>query len=211
MSTPPHDSSPQWGSPDAQGGPSGSGSYGAPEPGAGSKFGTAGYDPGAAYNAPMAEPQKYSLLKTMTLVGLGIYLLSQLVGLIPFFGEEGRQLMRESMEATGQPVDESMIDGMIAGSIAFSGALIVVTLGLYLLVYFGLKRLKGWARVTGMVLAFIGLAFTVGGFALGGSGMSSGLGLVATVISVVWIAATVYWLVLAFSAPVRDYLDQAAA
>lgn len=196
MSTPPNDSTPQWGSTDAQGG----------EPG--SKFGTSGYDPGASYNAPMAEPKQYSLLKTMTLVGLGVYLLSQLIGLIPFFGDAGRQLMRESVEATGQPVDESMIDGMVAFSIGFSVFLLAISLGLYLLVYFGLKKVKGWARVTGIVLAFAGLAFTVGGFVIGSMDMASGTGIVATLLSVVWIAVTIYWLVLAFASPVRDYMDQ---
>lgn len=212
MSTPPNENSPQWGAPDPQSPQQQStpGPYGAAGPTAGNKFGTTGYDPGATYNAPMDEPRQYSLLKTLTLVGLGLYLLSQIVGLIPFFGEEGRQLMVESMEATGQPIDESMIDGMVAFSIGFSVILIAITFGLYLLVFFGLKKVKGWARVTGMVLAFIGLAFTVGGFALGSTDTGSGMGLAATVLTVAWIAVTIYWLVLAFSTAVRDYLDQHA-
>ena len=116
--------------------------------------------------------------------------------------------MRESLETAGQPVEESMIDGMVIGAMVFSLVLIAISLGLYLLVFFGLKKVKGWARVTGMVLAFIGLAFTVGGFVIGGTDMGSGTGAVATILSVVWIAATVYWLVLAFNSQVRDYMDQ---
>lgn len=212
MSTPPNDSNPQWGSPDAHGeqpGPAEPGPYGGVEPApTGSKFGTSGYDPGASYNAPIAEPRQYSLLKTMTLAGLGLYLLSQIVGLLPFFGDEGRQLMVESVEATGQPVDASMIDGMVTGAIVFSVVLIAITLGLYLMVYFGLKKVRGWARVTGMVLAFIGLAFVLGGFVLGSTDMGSGAGMVATLLSVAWIAVTIYWLVLAFSSPVRGYMNQ---
>lgn len=202
MSTPPPDNNPHWGSPDAPSEPTGA----TPQPG--SKFGTSGYDPGASYNAPMAEPKQYALLKTMTLVGLGVYLLSQLIGLIPFLGDGGRQLMRESLEATNQPVDESLIDRMVAFSIGFGVVLLAISLGLYLLVYFGLKNVKGWARVTGIVLAFIGLAFTLGGFVIGSMDMTSGTGIVATLLSVVWIAVTVYWLVLAFASPVRDYMDQ---
>lgn len=211
MSTPPNDGSPQWGRPDAQSGPPGSpgsGPYGAAEPAGGSKFGTSGYDPGANYNASMGEPRQYSLLKTMTLVGLGLYLLSQLIGMLPLMGDEGRQTMEDSLAATGQTASPEMIDGAIAFAVGTVVVLAAIALGLYLLVYFGLKQVKNWARVTGVVFAIIGLVFTVGGLALDGSMLSSAFGLISLMISIAWAAVTVYWLVLAFSAPVRDYMDQ---
>lgn len=213
MSTPPNDNSPQWGSPDAQGGqpgPGGAGPYGAAEPAGGqvSKFGTTGYDPGAQYNAPMEEPRQYSLLKTLTLAGLGLYVLSQLIGLVPLLGEEGRQAMEESLAAMGQPVSEELLDGAIAFGIGFVAVLTLIALGLYLLVYFGLKKVRNWARVTGLVFAIIGLVFTVGGFALDTSMLTTAFGLISLAVSVAWAAVTVYWLVLAFSTPVRDYMDQ---
>ena len=213
MSTPPNDNSPQWGSPDAQGGqprPGGAGPYGAAEPAGGqvSKFGTTGYDPGAQYNAPMEEPRQYSVLKAMTLVGLGLYVLSQLIGMVPLLGEEGRQAMEDSIAATGQPVSEEMLDASIAIGIGTVVVLTLIALGLYLMVYFGLKKVKNWARITGLVFAIIGLVFTVGAFALDTSMLTTAFGLISLVVSVAWAAVTVYWLVLSFSTPVRDYMDQ---
>lgn len=213
MSTPPNDNNPQWGSPDAEGGqpgPAGAGPYGAAQPAGGStsKFGTSSYDPSVGYNAPMEEPRQYSLLKTMTLAGLGLYVLSQLIGMVPLLGEDGRQAMEDSVAATGQPISEEMLDGAIAFAIGTVVVLTLIALGLYLMVYFGLKSVKNWARVTGIVFAIIGLIFTLGGFALDTSMLTTAFGLVSLAISVAWAAVTVYWLVLAFSTPVRDYMDQ---
>lgn len=213
MSTPSNDNNPQWGSPDAQGGqpgPAGAGPYGGAQPAGGpaGKFGTTGYDPGAAYNAPMEEPRQYSLLKTMTLVGLGLYVLSQLIGMVPLLGEEGRQAMEDSIAATGQPVSEEMLDASIAIGIGTVVVLTLIALGLYLMVYFGLKKVKNWARITGLVFAIIGLVFTVGAFALDTSMLTTAFGLISLAVSVAWAAVTVYWLVLSFSTPVRDYMDQ---
>lgn len=197
MSTPPNDSTPQWGSTDAQGG----------EPG--SKFGTSGYDPGASYNAPMAEPKQYSLLKTMTLVSFGLYVLSALVSMIPMLTGEAEDMARaelENVDLGGASVDDALAMGMV---IAWVIALVplVIAVVFYLLVYFGLKNVKGWARITGVWMAIIGLVVTLGILLFNG-GFESTLMLIGLIVSLAWAAATIYWLVLAFASPVRDYMDQ---
>ncbi|WP_300342334.1 hypothetical protein [Nesterenkonia sp.] len=204
MSTPPNDNSPQWGAAGAQGpGPGGDPYAGQP----GSKYGTSGYDPSTSYNAPMDEPRQYSQLKTMTLASLGLYVLSQLVGLFAFFSDDVRAAVEE--EIAGQPgATPEMVDGAIMFSVVLAAVIGLIAIGLYLLVYFGLAKVKGWARITGIVLAIVGLVFTIGGFAMDTSMLASGMGLVSLVITVAWAAVTIFWLVLAFSAPVRDYMEQ---
>ena len=173
-----------------------------------SKFGTAGYDPGASYNAPMDEPRQYALLKTLTVVSLGLYLISQLIGTIPLFGDDGRQAIEESIAATGQTATDEMLDGAVTISLAVVAVITAIALGIYLMVYFGLKSVKGWARILGTVFAIIGVVFTIGGYAMDTSMLGNAFGLTALVISLAWAAVSIYWLVLAFSAPVRDYMGQ---
>lgn len=198
MSSSPNDNNAQWSSADAQ---------------SGSKFGTSGYDPGASYNAPMTEPKKYSLLKTMTLASFGLYILSSLIGLAPMFTGEAEDMARSELEGSdlgGMSLEQALSMGM-----AFTWVMLLVPLVIavvfYLLVHFGLKKVKGWARITGIVMAIVGLAVTFGSFLIGGTGFESMLMLISLIITLVWAVVTVYWLVLAFSAPVRDYMGQQKA
>lgn len=213
MSTPPNDSNPQWGSPDAHGeqpGPAAPGPYGGVEPApTGSKFGTSGYDPGASYNAPIAEPKQYSLLKTMTLASFGLYVLSALVSMIPMLTGEAEDMARAELEGVdlgGASVDDALAMGMVFAW-GFVLVPLVIAVVFYLLVYFGLKNVKGWARITGVVMAIIGLVVTLGTLLFGG-GFESTLMIIGLIISLVWAAVTIYWLVLAFNSQVRDYMDQ---
>lgn len=100
---------------------------------------------------------------------------------------------------------------MVESAIAFSITVIVVisliSAGLYLLVYFGLKSFKSWARVLGMVFAITGLVFVIGGSLFDGSMLATSFGLISLVVTLAWAGVTIYWLILAFSTPVRDHLD----
>lgn len=213
MSTPPNENNPQWGSPEAQGSqPEPAGPYSGAQPAAqtGSKFGTAGYDPGANYNAPMNEPRQYSLLKTMTLASFGLYLLSGILGLIPMFTGEAEDLARTQLEGqdlAGMSVDDALAIGMTTAWVIILVPL-VISVVVYLLVYFGLRATKNWARITGVVFAIIGLLVTLGSMGVDPSAYTSGFGIVALIITVAWAAVSIYWLVLAFSSPVRDYIAQ---
>ncbi|WP_120003125.1 hypothetical protein [Nesterenkonia muleiensis] len=212
MSTPPNDTPPTGGSPQWEAPGQGAGNDAAANPygqQSGSKFGTEAYSANA-YGGPVEEPQKYSLLKTMTLVSFGLYLVSGIFGLIPMFTGEAEDIAREQLE--GQDLGGVSVDDALAMGMAFSWVFIlvplVISIVLYLLVYFGLKGNKGWARVLGIVMAIIGLLLTIGGLLFDTAMFSSAIGMVALVISIAWAAATVYWLVLAFNSEVTGYLQQ---
>lgn len=218
MSNPPYGDQPgvpggQSGQPGQPGGyganPSGgyggnpSGGYGGPPGGYGeaaSKYGTDPYAPGS-YGGPVAEPKKYSLLKTLTLVSLAIYVLSSLPGL--FLSDDAtRQEMITGMEQQGMTAAEAaeaadLFGGLLTGFIWVS---LLVGIGLYLLVFFGLKKNKNWARITGIVFAILGIVFTMVGV-IGADPLT-----LVLVLAHVGVAA--YWLVLAFSTEVKSYLAQ---
>ncbi|MGJ9406896.1 hypothetical protein ACHABQ_11305 [Nesterenkonia aurantiaca] len=167
---------------------------------AASKYGTDPYAPGS-YGGPVAEPKKYSLLKTLTLVSLAIYVVSALPGL--FLGDDAtRQEMITGMEQQGMTAAEAaeaadLFGGLLTGFIWVS---LIVGIGLYLLVFFGLKKDKNWARITGIVFAILGIVFTLIGV-IGADPLT-----LVLVLAHVGVAA--YWLVLAFSTEVKSYLAQ---
>ena len=205
--TPPNEGTPQWGNPDQ--GAAGEAAAGPYAQQSGSRFGTAAYDANA-YGGSIEEPRKFSLLKTLTLASFGLYLVSGIFGLIPMFTGQAEEIAREQIEGQdlgGASVDDALAIGM-AVSWVFILVPLVISIVLYLLVYFGLKNNKGWARVLGIVMAIIGLVVTVAGLLLDTAAFATGLGLVALAISIAWAAVTVYWLVLAFSSDVTGYLEQ---
>lgn len=216
MSTPPNDNSPQWGNPGNPGYPAGPQTPGNPysgqpagQPGGQpSKFGTEAYNPGAGYGAPMEEPNKFRTLKTLTLASLGVYVLSQIFGLMSIFTPESEQAIRDQFAAMNMPVTDDDINAAMAFSVGLAVVLTVIAVGLYLLVYFGLRAKKNWARITGVVLAILGTVFTVGGLLMDSGAMTSGMGLVSLALTVAWVALNIYWLVLAFNGQVKAYLEQ---
>ena len=126
------------------------------------------------------------------------------------FTGEAEDLARTQLEGQdlgGMSVDDALAIGMTTAWVIILVPL-VISIAVYLMVYFGLKATKNWARITGVVFAFIGLALTLGGMAIDASSYTSGVGIVALIITVAWAAVSIYWLVLAFGSPVRDYMEQ---
>lgn len=206
MSTPPNDGSPQWGNP-AEGNNQAPGSpY---HPPAGSKFGTDAYNPNA-YGGPVQEPAKYGKLKQLTLLSFGLYVLSAVISLVPMFTGEAEDIARE--ELAGQDLGGMSVDEVLSFSMAMAWGFVlvplVISIGLYLLVYFGLKNNKNWARVLGIVMAIIGILLTAGTLMFNLGALATVFGMITLAVTVAWLAATVYWLVLAFSYENVQYLDQ---
>lgn len=181
--------------------------YGASQ---GSKYGTQGYQAGS-YGGPLEKPKEYGLLLTMTLVVFGLDLVSSLLGLVPVFSGDLEGLMREEMEAAGATAAE--IDsalGLIAvGAGIFALIVLVISIGLYLLVYFGLRAGKNWARIVGIVLGILGVLLSLGGLVTSlDTAFAAPLMTVSTLVGLVWVAAAIYWLILAFNSKVAGYLQQ---
>ncbi|MCH8563754.1 DUF4064 domain-containing protein [Nesterenkonia sp. LB17] len=182
------------------------GGYGGNQPGGfpggepTSKYGTDPYAPGA-YGGPIAEPRKYSLLKTLTLVSLAIYVLSALPGLFMSDDLLRQELMNtaEQQGATGQEAAD-LAEMMLGLTTALVWVTLIIGVGLYLLVFFGLRKNKNWARITGIVFAILGILFTLFGVI--------GADLLTLVLVLVHVGVAVYWLVLAFSTEVKTYLAQ---
>ena len=195
-------------------GPYGTGpqDYGQGYPQPGSRYGTMPYE---AYGQQrLEEPPKYRTLLTATLVSLALFVVSSLPGFLMVgdaagfrsmidesIAQQGQQLSPDELQAIDQVM--SMLTGMGIALMAF-GTLVGV--GLYLLVYFGLRGRKNWARITGIVFAVLALVFTLPSLLalpfLGGSGLLS------AVVSVLFVGVNIWWLVLAFNGPISRYLQQ---
>ncbi|WP_414601885.1 DUF6264 family protein [Micrococcus sp.] len=186
--------------------------YGEP----GSRFGTQPY--GAApqqFGGPVAEPKKFRTLLTLTLASAGLYALSGLISLFMDRTETTRQMLQEQGRTGAeleQAVQASSTFGLIVGVVA-----LVVVLGLYALVYVGLRSVKNWARITGIVFAIISVVMTL--LSLLGAGLLAGLGLtiidlgsplgiLSAVLSVVALVVNILWLVNAFNKDVAAYTKQ---
>ncbi|GAA4773082.1 hypothetical protein [Citricoccus nitrophenolicus] len=181
----------------------------------GSKYGTEAYGSGA-FGQEMAEPKKFGLLKKLTLISFAVYVINGIMSLFGLDEETIRTQLQDQMEAQGQAVTGEQLDQVVSagmvGGIAFAIANIVVAVVLYLVVFFGLRKAKGWARILGTVLAAIGTLFTAYGL-LGIGTMMEGnatIGIVSLVLSAVFVVINIVWIVTAFSKDVNAYLSARA-
>lgn len=174
-----------------------------------SRFGTSPYAAQGGYGAPVERPAKLDLLLKLTLGSLAIWLLSSLSGLIfPPNEDKVREAVRQQAEAMGQPVDDAALEASMglaqAGTVFTTLIILVLGVGLYLLVYLPLRKGKNWARILGIVLAILGLAFTAYGFS--GLGMYDAPGrTLSIVVGVLFFVVNVFWLVTAFNKDVSAY------
>jgi hypothetical protein len=175
----------------------------------GSRYGTAAYNPGAV-GQEMAEPKGWARLKTLTLASLALYVLSSIVGFILAGNEAYMDAQLDAQAGLGVPRDElqEIVEASMAFTMILSIVLLALAVGLYLLVFFGLKRGKNWARILGTVLAAVGALFTLGSLAGVGLMMSAapGLGAATLVISLALAAVNIWWIVTAFSKDVNAYM-----
>ncbi|NDK31079.1 hypothetical protein [Nesterenkonia haasae] len=206
MSNPPQDNHSQWGPASEHGAsqPGGENPYAGHNP---SKFGTEAYDPNA-YGGPLEQPDKFRKLKMFTLVSLAIFVINQLVSFVMMSSSEYRNEMideiEQQMSATGQTVDRGQIETYVDAVVGVGVAIALIGLALYLLVYFGLRANKNWARIVGIIFAILGAVISLGGFAFGGA-----TDIVTIVVTLLWVGVNIYWLILAFSPDVTRYLREA--
>lgn len=175
-----------------------------------SKYGTAAYDSGV-FGQEVAEPKKFGLLKTLTLASLAIYVIS---GILSFFTSGNEDIMAVTMdqqaEQLGVPREqlESAMDMTLAVAMVTAAVSLIIAVVVYLLVFFGLRKSKNWARILGTVFAAIGTLFTLWGLLGLGTMMSvaPGLGIASLVVTVAFLLVNIWWLVTAFSKDVNAYL-----
>jgi hypothetical protein len=174
-----------------------------------SKYGTAAYNPGAV-GQEMAEPKRWALLKTLTLASLAIYVLYSIVGILLSGDEAYMEAQLDAQAGLGIPRDqleEAMEMGM-AFAMTTAIVILVIAVVLYLLVYFGLKAGKNWARILGTVFAALGALSILGSLVGVGTMMSAapGLGAATLVLMVALVAVNIFWIVTAFSKDVNAYM-----
>ena len=186
-----------------QGGPNGQ-QYGQ----AGGKFGTAEYNPGQ-YTGLMERPSTIDRLLKLTLVSLGISVLSSILSIIGVLTADTDALLREQGGAAASQAGAADVARMVGTMGTVVGVIgLIISIGLYLLVYFNLKKGRNWARILGTVFAAIAILSGIFGLFSGTSGMSTGIYIAGIVLGVVKIVVDILWIVTAYKAPTTAWFNQ---
>ncbi|WP_313817706.1 hypothetical protein [Citricoccus sp.] len=177
----------------------------------GSKYGTGSYNPGEV-GQTMGEPTSWGRLKMLTLASLAIYVVSGALGI---FTAGNADLIDAQLDAQAETMGMSR-DQLEAGAefgmavgIGLSALMLVIAIVLYLVVFFGLKKVKNWARILGTVLTALGTLFTLWGLTGMGLMMSVAptMGIISIVITVLFVLVNIWWLVTAFSKDSNAYVN----
>lgn len=168
----------------------------------GGKYGTSEYDPNR-YTGMIDRPAVFDRLLKLTLLSLGVYVLSSIIGMIANATTDLVEAYRQMGVST--EMAEQMAGGPGTGWVT-SIVSLVIGIVLYLVVYNGLKKGKNWARVLGTV--FAALAILSGLFGLFGATIFGGLGILLIVVGVVQIIVDILWIVTAYRAPNSAYFAQ---
>lgn len=162
---------------------------------AGNYYNTAAYDPNQVYGGIGEEPAGSKMMKKIILILMGIQVLGLLLGLFLIDDATVEAAMTANMSA--QEAAQFGSGGMKGFFIATLIGVAIVQLGLFLLVYLGLRANKNWARILGLVFAFIGaISWLFGLFQPG-----TAYGIVSMIMSLGSLALTVWWIILAFQKP----------
>lgn len=171
--------------------------------------GTPGQSPDRA-----ADPPRFAKLKAATVGILAVELASWLLNIASILTGATRDAAFGIVEDLpgGDMFTEAEKQGIAedAGrlSIPQEAFSLILTVGAFALIYLGLRAHKNWARILGIVLAFVSIGFGVLGnvFAATLNIQMGAIGLVSMLLAVISLALLIYWLVLAFSREVRLHL-----
>lgn len=182
------------------------------------QFRSAGQDP-AAPRPEVEEPPRFARLKAVTIGILVVDLVSWVMDIVARMTGAMNDALLSTVNSV--PGSESFSDAEKQRIVESSGGLsipqaafqLILTLGVFALVYLGLRAHKNWARIVGIVLAFVAIGGSlfanVAAIAL--NVQMGAIGIVSMLLTVVALALLVYWLVLAFSREVRLFLAPSRA
>lgn len=144
-------------------------------------------------------PQHARLLK-LTLASAGLYLLNLVVSLVVTSTVD----LTAAYERLGFTTEQAQLAAtQAAGSMVSTVITAVIALGLYALVYSGLKKGRNWARILGIILAILSAIGTL--FGVFGSLLFGGWAVLLIALTVAVLIVDILWLITAFKAPVRAW------
>lgn len=147
-----------------------------------------------------APPPQHARLLKLTLASAGLYLLNLVVSLVVTSTVD----LTAAYERLGFTTEQAQLAATEAsGSVLSTIISAVIALGLYALVYTGLKKGRNWARIVGIILAILSAIGTV--FGVFGSLLFGGWAVVLIALTVAVLIVDILWLITAFKAPVRAW------
>lgn len=150
-----------------------------------------------------APPPQHARLLKLTLASAGLYLLNLLVSLVVTSTVD----LTAAYERLGFTTEQAELAAtQAAGSTVSTIITAVIAIGLYALVYTGLKKGRNWARIVGIILAILSAIGTI--FGVFGSLLFGGWAVVLIALTVAVLIVDILWLITAFKAPVRAWFTQ---
>ncbi|WP_309080469.1 hypothetical protein [Zhihengliuella sp.] len=149
----------------------------------------------------MSQPFKFVLLQRLTILSGVLYTVSHLIGLP---GAVYAALVITEIDSLGALAPDPSVQAMaIAGAVTS----LLLTVAVYVAVVVGLVRRRNWARIVGVVCAVASIVLTVRGLLhVPAAPVTDGLGNLALILDLVAVPVNAYWLVLALSREVSEYL-----
>lgn len=171
------------------------------------KYNTAAYQPMDQYGTVAQRPKQLGTLRNLTIFSLILYVLSAVPGMIVATDKAVvEQKLRESGTLTEAQIDEMLEITLLTGMIT-TIIMMLLAIVLYIVVLVGISKAKNWGRILGITLAILGGVETLVGIvrSFGDISAAPTLTIVSLVIGGIWLLVSIWWLVTAFSAPVRNY------
>ncbi|MDO4918157.1 hypothetical protein [Kocuria sp.] len=172
---------------------------------AGGKYGTTEYNPGQ-YTSAVERPAVFDRLLKLTMISLGVYVVSGILGMIAVnsidFVLVYRDMGMDSATATEMAGKVGGVGGPIGSIIS-----LVIGIALYLLVWSNLKKGKNWARILGTVFAAISILGGLFGF-MNIFIYPAPWNIIMVLLTVVKIIVDILWIVTAYRAPNTAWFKQ---
>ncbi|MCP3427276.1 hypothetical protein NBM05_14990 [Rothia sp. AR01] len=160
------------------------------------------------------EPGRFTRLKAVTVWVFALHLVGSAWGLILIGSgattEATMRMLRETPGAEMLSEEQVRLQVQMSEWIAIGTGVfgLVLAVAVFLLVYLGLRRRANWARIVGIVMAFVSLGMGIFQIVslVTESAFLGALGIVGPLLNLLSYAALIYWLVLAFHREVREFL-----
>lgn len=179
---------------------------------AGQRFGASGSAPGGFPGAvtKMEEPQASKIAKLLVLASAAVMVVNAILQMVIL---DVRGIVTSSfveIDTTGTGVTEQEVIDGVAGAVStlaygIAAFVLLISLGLYALVYFGMRANKNWARILGIIFAILGGLSSLGTLLTSFGHVDTAGMIIDLLAGLLGTAIAVYFLVLVFRKDVADW------
>ncbi|WGH84937.1 hypothetical protein [Auritidibacter ignavus] len=158
----------------------------------------------------MEEPQASKIAKLLVLASAAVMVVNAILQMVVL---DVRGIVTSSfveIDTTGTGVTEQEVIDGAAGAVStlaygIATFVLLISLGLYALVYFGMRANKNWARILGIIFAILGGLSSLGTLLTSFGHVDTAGMIIDLLAGLLGTAIVVYFLVLVFRKDVADW------